>query len=109
MSEFGWLKELKTEHTGNGKGGDGGGAGFEWAEPDMEVLRLHRRPPPRLPLEVFGSAWVDWIEEAAEAAACPPDYVVAPLLSDRQRTMATGERRLGRAPAFVDRLCRGIR
>jgi hypothetical protein len=28
-----------------------------WADPDMEVLRLHRRPPPALPLGVFGTAW----------------------------------------------------
>jgi len=46
----------------------------------MGVLRLHRRPPPHLPLDVFGP-WKDWIEDAAEAAACPADYVVAPLLS----------------------------
>jgi hypothetical protein len=51
-----------------------------WPEPDMGVLRLHRRPPPALPVRVIGSAWSGWIETAAEAAACPPDYVVAPLL-----------------------------
>ena len=52
-----------------------------WPEPDMEVLRLHRRPPPKLPIEVFGDAWGSWIATAAEAAACPMDYVVAPLLA----------------------------
>jgi hypothetical protein len=52
-----------------------------WSEPDMGVLRLHRRPPPRLPIEVFGGRWGDWIGQAAEAAACTADYVVAPLLS----------------------------
>jgi hypothetical protein len=52
-----------------------------WAEPDMAVLRLHRRRPPPLPLAVFGPEWRQWIEEAAEAAACPPDYVAAPLLA----------------------------
>jgi hypothetical protein len=51
-----------------------------WPEPDMAVLRLHRRPPPSLPLPVFG-LWATWITSAAEAAACPPDYVVAPLLA----------------------------
>ena len=54
---------------------------FGWAEPDMAVLRLHRRPPPALPLAVFGPEWRQWIEAAAEAAACPADYVVAPLLA----------------------------
>ena len=53
---------------------------FGWAEPDMAVLRLHRRPPPALPLAVFGD-WGGWIKNAAEAAACPPDYVAAPLLA----------------------------
>jgi hypothetical protein len=52
-----------------------------WSEPDLGVLQLQRRTPPPLPLEVFGSAWGDWIVEAAEAAACPPDYVAAPLLA----------------------------
>ena len=45
----------------------------------MGVLRLHRRPPPKLPIEVFGPKWRQWIMMAAEAAACPPDYVEAPL------------------------------
>jgi Protein of unknown function (DUF3987) len=52
-----------------------------WPEPDMEVLRLRRRPPPKLPIEVFGPAWGAWILTAALAAACPQDYVAAPLLA----------------------------
>jgi hypothetical protein len=66
------------------------GAGFSmsdsppsapWGDPDMNVLRLNRRPPPSLPLEVFGNAWGLWIVTTAEAAGCPPDYVAAPLLA----------------------------
>ena len=38
-----------------------------------------RRQP--LPLEVFGETWGQWLLDAADAAACPVDYVVAPLLS----------------------------
>lgn len=52
-----------------------------WPEPDMGVLRLHRRLPPPLPLAAFGSHWAAWIESAADAAACPADYVAAPLLA----------------------------
>jgi hypothetical protein len=52
-----------------------------WPEPDREVLRQHRRSPPKLPIEVFGPAWGSWITTAAEAAACPLDYVAAPLLA----------------------------
>jgi Protein of unknown function (DUF3987) len=52
-----------------------------WLEPDMGVLRLHRRPPPKIPIEVFGNSWRSWIITAAEAAACPSDYVAAPLLA----------------------------
>src|SRR5437868_9906714 len=52
-----------------------------WPGPDMGVLRLHRHPPPRLPIEVFGPEWGAWITTAAQAAACPPDYVAAPLLA----------------------------
>jgi hypothetical protein len=51
-----------------------------WTRPDMGVLRLHRRPPPPLPLEVFGP-WATWVAQAADAAACPADYVIAPLLA----------------------------
>ena len=47
----------------------------------MGVLRLRRRPPPALPLEVFGETWKQWLLDAAAAAACPVDYVVAPLLA----------------------------
>ena len=52
-----------------------------WADPDMGVPGMHRRSPPRLPIEVFGPRWSDWIIEAADAAACPTDYVMGPLLA----------------------------
>jgi hypothetical protein len=47
----------------------------------MSVLRLNRRPPPQLPLRVFGPEWGGWITKAANAAACPPDSVAANLLA----------------------------
>src|SRR5437764_4618715 len=53
----------------------------DWPEPDMGVLRPDRSRPPSLPLSVFGPAWAEWIASAAETAACPPDYVAAPLLA----------------------------
>jgi hypothetical protein len=53
----------------------------EWQTPDMSVLRLNRRPPPELPLQVFGPEWQNWITNAADAAACPSDYVAGNLLS----------------------------
>jgi Protein of unknown function (DUF3987) len=68
---------VKADATPKGNGADSDG----WSEPDMGVLRLRRRPPPMLPLEVFGETWKQWILNAAAAAACPVDYVVAPLLS----------------------------
>ena len=52
-----------------------------WGEPDMGVLRLRRRPPPPLLLEVFGETWGQWLLDAAAAAACPVDYVAGPLLA----------------------------
>src|SRR5712671_5089097 len=62
---------------------DGPAASFEpdWPAPDMSILQLERPRPPRLPLAAFGPAWAEWITTAAEAAACPPDYVAAPLLA----------------------------
>ena len=64
-----------TDSKGNGADSD------TWDEPDMGVLRLRRRPPPALPIELFGDRWGEWIANAAAAAACPVDYVVAPLLA----------------------------
>src|ERR1043166_2367538 len=52
-----------------------------WPEPDMSILRPERPRAPKLPLAAFGRAWAEWITSAAEAAACPPDYVAAPLLA----------------------------
>jgi hypothetical protein len=52
-----------------------------WGDPDMAVMRLNRRPPPPLPMQVFGDAWTKWMTAAAEAAGCPVDYVAAPLLA----------------------------
>jgi len=49
--------------------------------PDISILREHRRAPPPFPIDVFGSAWSKWICDAAKAAACPVDYVAAPLLA----------------------------
>src|SRR5438270_9905491 len=54
---------------------------YLWPQPDMGVLRLNRRPPPGLPLRVVVPAWEEWIVTAAKAAACPTDYVAAPLLA----------------------------
>ena len=67
--------------TDTGKPKSNGVDGSGWSEPDMGVLRLRRRPPPALPLEVFGETWGQWLLDAAAAAACPVDYVVAPLLA----------------------------
>lgn len=47
----------------------------------MAGLRATRAVPPPLPLGLFGPAWREWILRAAEAAACPTDYVAAPLLA----------------------------
>src|SRR5438874_13088167 len=52
-----------------------------WPEPDMSILQPERPRAPKLPLAAFGPAWAEWITTAAEAAACPPDYVAAPLLA----------------------------
>ena len=55
--------------------------GPEWGEPDLAVMRLGRRAPPALPLDVFGPGWAKWIKGTAEASACPPDYVMSCLLA----------------------------
>ena len=42
-----------------------------WGEPDRNVTRSNRRPPPPLPMEVFRDDWARWIDTTAKAAACP--------------------------------------
>jgi hypothetical protein len=52
-----------------------------WTEPDLTVLRLGRRTPPALPLDLFGPHWSAWITRTAEAGATAPDYVACTLLA----------------------------
>jgi hypothetical protein len=81
-------EEPKGKPNGNGTGADNtescsasdAGGQASWGEPDRSVLRLNRRPPRPLPLQVFGDGWGRWIADAAAAAACPVDYVAATLL-----------------------------
>jgi hypothetical protein len=81
FSEFWNPDELEREAEAAAKA-NGPTVGVQgWDAPDMGVLRLHRRPPPILPVEIFGDRWADWITNAAEAAACPMDYVALPLLA----------------------------
>ena len=65
-----------TGANGGAKGTQTGG----WPEPDMSVLAAGREAPPVLPLSLFGP-WADWIASAAEAKACPPDFVALSLLT----------------------------
>jgi Protein of unknown function (DUF3987) len=75
-----WSDEAKPE-TSKSKPNGADYQGQSWDPPDMGVLQLRRRAPPVLPIEVFGDPWGRWIVGAAAAAACPVDYVVAPLLA----------------------------
>jgi Protein of unknown function (DUF3987) len=72
-------EELVRKKKLNGTGGDQNEP--PWGDPDLGVLRLHRRSPPELPIAALGEAWGRWTVNAAEAAACPVDYVAAPLLA----------------------------
>jgi hypothetical protein len=60
---------------------DYGASSAGWPRPDMAVLRADLCNPPPLPLVAFGEFWGSWIAKTAKAAACPPDYVAAPLLA----------------------------
>jgi hypothetical protein len=103
------LEEIRAEdeaaRRARSNGQDDAGSPKEWQEPDMSVLRLHRRPPPVLPLSVFGGC-ASWIAKTAEAAACPIDYVAVPLLASASAwtcKVGAGDARVGRAAAFMDR------
>lgn len=49
--------------------------------PDLSILTGRIRPAPAFPLDVLGPFWSKWCREAAEGAAAPVDYVIAPLLA----------------------------
>jgi 5S rRNA maturation endonuclease (ribonuclease M5) len=60
--------------------GDSTGANGQWAEPDLAVLRLHRRSAVSFPIEILGDKWASWVKKAAHSAAAPVDYVASALL-----------------------------
>ena len=72
----------------------------------MSVLRLRRREPPALPLEVFG-AWGKWIDEAANAPHARrlrrAAVVVLLVGIDRALSLAAGVAGLGGTAASLDR------
>lgn len=51
-----------------------------WPAPDMTLLSAGRRPPPRMPKEIFGPAW-SVLEDMAHGAGAPVDYVGVSFLS----------------------------
>jgi hypothetical protein len=71
-----------------------------WPDPDLAVLRQHRRAPPRLLLDMLGG-WGDWIVETARSAACPPDYVMLPLFSSTSALIGHA-RWAGGGPGWIE-------
>ena len=50
--------------------------------PDLTILQTARHDPPPLPVPaIFGDAWGQWIEAAAEGKGAPCDYVAGALLA----------------------------
>jgi len=86
LGKFWNLEDLKREEEKRhreepGRPNGATGPADAWPDPDMGVSRLRRRDPPEFPIHVFGPDWGLWIVEAAQAAACAPDYVALPLLA----------------------------
>ena len=53
-----------------------------WPVPDLTILQTARHDPPPLPVPaIFGDAWGQWIEAAAEGKGAPCDYVAGALLA----------------------------
>lgn len=49
-------------------------------EPDFSIIKDSKLPPPPFPLDVFDEKWQDIMRSAAEAKACPIDYVAMSFL-----------------------------
>ena len=52
-----------------------------WSEPDFSMLDSERGDVPLVPLEVFSPLWRTWIEDTAQGAGAPVDYVALSLLA----------------------------
>lgn len=52
-----------------------------WPAPDMSLAERDAQPPPAWPRDLFPGAWGTFIEAAAEARGCPPDFVGLAVLS----------------------------
>src|ERR1700736_5066383 len=81
FTDFFAAEDKAAMDEGRGQQPNGHDDATSWADPDMGVPGMHRRSPAWLPIEVFGPRWSDWIIEAADAAACPNDYVMGPLVA----------------------------
>ena len=57
-----------------------GGSPGTWPEPDMSLLAGERGDVPALPLDMFSPAWSSWIDDTAQGAGAPSDYVAMALL-----------------------------
>lgn len=51
-----------------------------WETPDLSLVHLPTPAVPKLPIEIFGEAWGEWIKAAAAAHNAPEDYIAASLL-----------------------------
>jgi hypothetical protein len=51
-----------------------------WETPDLSLVHLQTPSIPKLPSEIFGDAWKNWIAAAASAHGSPEDYIAASLL-----------------------------
>src|SRR4051812_293099 len=65
------LREVRAQREGD--------AAHVWPLPDMSVLAAGRSTPPEMPREMFGEVW-PLIEDLAEGAGAPVDYVAVSLL-----------------------------
>ena len=92
----------KADATPKGNGADSSG----WGEPYMGVLRLRRRPPPALPLEVFGETWKKWLTRRGRRCGLPGRLCRRAIArkrldADRQRAVGASRPRMERTAAPV--------
>ncbi len=52
-----------------------------WEAPDLSLINLPTHPVAKLPIEIFGEVWGEWIKAASAAHNTPEDYVAASLLA----------------------------
>jgi Protein of unknown function (DUF3987) len=80
------FKPPETEHTAPQP------SLHNWDDPDVSLLDDRRGELPEIPMDVFPTAWQEWLKRAAHGAGVRPEHVAIPLLGIASSLIGTARR-----------------